>query len=158
INRVQPSLIRVEADEATYNLHVMLRVEIEIAMLGGAVAVSNLPELWNEKMKEYLGIVPPNAGSGILQDIHLFIGLMGYFPTYTIGNLISAQLWEKFLAVEPDRDELVRRGDFSRLLAWLRQEIHQHGRSHDPQELVERVTGSRIDPAAYLRYLERKLQ
>jgi len=158
INRVQPSLIRVEADEATYNLHVMLRVEMEIAMLGGALSVNDLPRLWNEKMRDYLGIVPPDARRGILQDIHWSIGLMGYFATYTLGNVISAQLWERFSSVEPRRDEQLRRGDFSSLLAWLRREIHQHGRRYEPQALVERVTGSRIDPLPYLRYLERKVE
>jgi len=158
INRVQPSFVRVEADEATYNLHVMLRVEMEIAMLGGAVAVNDLPQLWNGKMQEYLGIMPPNASLGILQDIHWSIGLMGYFATYTIGNVISAQLWEKFLSVQPDRDQLIHDGDFSSLLAWLRQEIHQHGRRYEPQDLVERVTGSRIDPLPYLRHLERNVE
>ncbi len=157
INRVQPSLIRVEADEATYNLHVMLRVEMEIAMLEGAAAVADLPDLWNQKMHDYLGITPPDAGTGILQDIHWSIGLMGYFATYTIGNVISAQLWERFLLVEPDRDLLIRRGEFRPLLAWLRREIHQHGRRYDPQDLVERVTGSRLDPQPYLRYLETKI-
>jgi carboxypeptidase Taq len=158
VNRVQPSLIRVEADEATYNLHVMLRVEMEIAMLEGAAPVDALPDLWNQKMRDYLGITPPDAGVGILQDIHWSIGLMGYFATYTLGNVISAQLWERFLSVEPDRDALVRRGEFAPLLAWLRREIHQHGRRYDPQDLVERVTGSRIDPQAYLRYLESKVE
>jgi carboxypeptidase Taq len=156
INRVEPSVIRVEADEATYNLHVMVRVEIEIAMLDGAVAISDLPGMWNEKMRESLGVAPPDASSGILQDIHWSIGLMGYFATYTIGNVISAQLWERFLAVEPGRDDLVRRGDFSPLLAWLKREIHQHGRRYEPQDLVQRVTGTRIDPQPYLRYLEGK--
>ena len=156
INRVQPSLIRVEADEATYNLHVMLRVEMEIAMLGGEVAVNDLPELWNEQMREYLGIVPENAAQGILQDVHWADGLVGYFATYTLGNLISVQLWDAFQSVEPSRDDLMRHGDFSPLLSWLRREIHQHGRRYMPQDLVRRVTGSGIDPEPYLQYLERK--
>ena len=156
INRVQPSLIRVEADEATYNLHVMLRVEMEIAMLGGDVAVHDLPDLWNEKMREYLGIVPENAAQGILQDVHWSDGLVGYFPTYTLGNLISAQLWDTFGSVEPSRDDLMRQGDFTPLLSWLRREIHQHGRRYTPQELVRRVTGSSINAEPYLQYLERK--
>jgi carboxypeptidase Taq len=156
INKVQPSLIRVEADEATYNLHVMLRVEMEIAMLSGDVAVGDLPDLWNSRMKEYLGIVPEDAASGILQDIHWSICLLGYFATYTIGNVISVQLWEKFQTVEPTRDDQIRRGDFAPLRSWLREVIHQHGRRFEPQELVERVTGSRIDPGPYLRYLETK--
>src|SRR5206468_3496014 len=104
------------------------------------VGTNDLPELWNRKMNEYLGIMPSQASDGILQDIHWSVGLIGYFGTYTIGNVVSAQLWEKFLSVVPDRDDLMRRGDFSPLLAWLRREIHQHGRRYDPQVLVERVT------------------
>jgi carboxypeptidase Taq len=154
---LRPSLIRVEADEATYNLHVMLRVEIEIDLVTGAVAIADLPDLWNRKMQEYLGVVPPDVSSGVLQDIHWSIGLMGYFATYSLGNVISAQVWNKFLSVEPERDELTRRGDFGPLRAWLRREIYQHGRRYDPLDLVERVTGSRIDPEPYLRYLERKV-
>jgi carboxypeptidase Taq len=154
VNRVQPSLIRVEADAVSYNLHVMLRVEMEIAMLEGSVPVDDLPALWNEKMHDYLGIVPQDAASGILQDIHWSIGLMGYFATYTLGNVISAQLWDAFLAAEPSRDDLMRRGDFAPLLAWLRREIHQHGRRFEPQELVRRATGAPVDPEPYLRLLE----
>jgi carboxypeptidase Taq len=158
INRVRPSYIRVEADEATYNLHVMLRVEMELAMLAGSVTIDDLPALWNTKMREYLGIMPPDAAKGVLQDIHWSIGLMGYFATYTLGNVISVQLWEKFLEVEPSRDELMRRGDFGPLHEWLRHEIYQHGRRFEPQDLLQRVTGSRIDPQPYLRYLERKAE
>jgi carboxypeptidase Taq len=157
INRVQPSFIRVDADEATYNLHVMLRVEIEIAMLEETLSANDLPELWNAKMREYVGVEPPDARQGILQDMHWAIGLIGYFPTYTIGNVISAQLWETFLAVEPRRDELIQRGDFSALLAWLRRELHQHGRRFEPPDLLERITGRGIDPQPYLRYLEAKV-
>ena len=156
INRVRPSLIRVEADEATYNLHVMLRVELEIGLLEGAIAVRDLPDAWRTRMKEYLGLTPPDDATGVLQDIHWSAGLLGYFATYTLGNIIAAQLWETFERAHPDRDEQIRRGDFSSLLAWLRQEVHQHGRKYQSQELVQRVTGSRIDPAPYLRYLETK--
>ena len=134
----------------------MLRVEMEIAMLSGEVAIADLPDLWSAKMQDYLGVVPDDAASGILQDMHWSICLLGYFATYTLGNLISVQLWEKFLAVEPTRDEQIRRGDFSSLRKWLQDVIHQHGRRYQPQELVERVTGSRIDAAPYLRYLEGK--
>ena len=156
INKVQPSLIRVEADEATYNLHVMLRVEMEIAMVEGTVAVRDLPDLWNAKMRDYLGLTPPDAARGVLQDIHWSAGLFGYFATYTLGNLIAAQLWERFERVNPGRDAAIRRGDFSPLLSWLRTELHQHGRAYLPQELVTRICGSSIDPAPYLRYLEAK--
>jgi carboxypeptidase Taq len=156
INKVERSLIRVESDEATYNLHVMLRVEMEIEMLTGNVDTRDLPDLWNERMREYLDLVPDSDRTGILQDIHWSIGAVGYFATYTLGNLISAQLWERFGRDNPDRDEQIRRGDFSALLAWLRTNVHCYGRKFEPQELVERVTGSRIDPEPYLRYLETK--
>jgi carboxypeptidase Taq len=156
INKVQPSLIRVEADEATYNLHVMLRVELEIALVEGAVAVRHLPELWNARMQEYLGLTPPDAARGVLQDIHWSAGLFGYFATYTLGNLIAAQLWAQFARVHPQRDEDLRRGEFRPLLEWLRANLHQHGRAFKPQELVERICGSKIDAAPYLEYLEGK--
>jgi carboxypeptidase Taq len=156
INKVQRSPVRVESDEATYNLHIMLRVEMEIAMLTGDVRADDLPESWNTRMREYLGLVPENDAKGILQDIHWSIGAMGYFATYTLGNLISAQLWDAFGRANAERDEQIRRGDFSALLSWLRTNIHRYGRKYEPQELVERVTGSRIDPEPYLRYLEGK--
>lgn len=156
INKVERSLIRVEADEATYNLHVMLRVELEIALVEGGIAVEDLPEAWNSRMQEYLGITPPNDASGVLQDIHWSAGLLGYFATYTLGNLIAAQLWDKFQAIDPARDDQIRRGDFSALRSWLGSEIHQYGRMYQPRELVKRVTGSSIDPEPYLRYLESK--
>jgi carboxypeptidase Taq len=156
VNRVQPSLIRVEADEATYNLHVMLRVELEIAMLEGSVTVADLPEAWRARMQEYLGVTPESDAMGVLQDIHWSAGLFGYFATYTLGNLIAAQLWETFLRVNPSRDSEVRAGDFAPLLQWLRTNLHQYGRMFEPQELVTRVTGSKIDPAPYLRYLTTK--
>ncbi len=156
INKVEPSFIRVEADEATYNLHIMLRLELEIAMLEGSIAIKDLPEIWNTKMQEYLGVVPPNDAKGVLQDIHWSGGMLGYFSTYALGNLISAQLWEKFKSINPDLDDQIRRGDFSALLSWLRVKIHQYGRKYEPQELVQRVTKSKIDPEPYVRYLKTK--
>ena len=156
INKVQRSLIRVESDEATYNLHIMLRVEMEIAMLAGDVDARDLPDLWNTRMQDYLGLTPDNDAQGILQDIHWSIGAIGYFATYTLGNLISAQLWNAFGAQNADRDGQITRGEFAPLLGWLRTNIHQYGRKYKPQELVQRVTGSPIDPEPYLQYLETK--
>jgi carboxypeptidase Taq len=156
INRVAPSAIRVEADEATYNLHVMLRVDLEIALIENAIPVKDVPDLWRARMREYLGIVPSDDAAGVLQDIHWSAGLFGYFATYTLGNLIAAQLWEAFEREHPRFDERMRAGDFAPLLSWLRARLHRHGRKYEPQELVERATGSRIDPGPYLRYLERK--
>jgi len=156
INRVAPSLIRVNADEATYNLHVMLRLELEIGMIEGGIAVSDLPAIWNAKMEEYLGMTPPNDAMGVLQDVHWSGGSLGYFATYALGNLIAAQLWEKINGDIPALDEQLRRGNFAALLAWLREKIHCHGRKFNPQELVMQVTGAPIDPAPYIRYLQRK--
>lgn len=156
INKVERSLIRVEADEATYNLHIMLRLELEIAMIEKKVAVKDLPEAWNARMKDYLGIVPPHDADGVLQDIHWSGGMLGYFSTYALGNLISAQLWEKLESSIPNIDEQIRSGDFSGLLSWLRVKIHQYGRKYEPQELVRHITGSSIDPAPYVRYLKSK--
>ena len=136
INRVKPSLIRTEADEATYNLHVMLRMEIEIALLEGTLAVKDLPEAWNSRMKDYLGVTPPDDAHGVLQDVHWSYGEMGYFPTYALGNLISAQLWESIHAENPDIEKLIEAGEFDALLGWLREKIHHHGRKFAPQELV----------------------
>ena len=156
INKVEPSLIRVEADEATYNLHIMLRLELEIAMMEGSLAAKDLPDAWNSRMEDYLGILPPNDAQGVLQDVHWSGGMIGYFSTYALGNLISVQLWEVINRDIPDLEEQIRTGKFEALLGWLRQNIHRHGSMFEPQELVQRVTGSKIDPAPYVRYLNVK--
>jgi carboxypeptidase Taq len=156
INRVQPSFIRVESDEATYNLHIMLRMELEIAMVEGSLEAKHLPEKWNTTFKEYLGLTPPNDALGVLQDVHWSAGLMGYFPTYALGNLVSVQLWEKINADIPNLEDQIATGKFDTLLGWLRQNIHRHGAKFEPQKLVQQVTGSKIDPQPYLRYLRSK--
>jgi carboxypeptidase Taq len=156
INKVEPSLIRVEADEATYNLHIMLRLELEIALLEGSLQVADLPAAWNERFEAYLGLTPPNDAQGVLQDIHWSAGLFGYFPTYALGNLVSVQMWETLQRDLPDLDDQIARGEFADLLGWLRENVHQYGAKYEPQELVQRVTGSKIDPAPYLRYLNQK--
>jgi carboxypeptidase Taq len=156
INKVQPSFIRVNADEATYNMHIMLRLELEIAMVEGKVAVKDLPELWNTKMQEYLGVTPPNDARGVLQDVHWSYGAIGYFSTYALGNLVSAQLWEKINQDIPDLEDQIRKGKFDALLSWLREKIHVFGHKYDPQDLVQKVTGSKINSAPYVRYLTEK--
>ena len=156
INKVKPSLIRVEADEATYNLHVMLRLEIEIALIEGSLEVKDLPEAWEDGMRKYLGMIPPNDSQGVLQDVHWSSGYIGYFPTYTLGNLIAAQLWECVNQDIPDLPDQIQRGVFADLTGWMREKIHRHGRKFEPQELVQRVTGSKIDPGPYIRYLKTK--
>lgn len=156
VNKVEPSLIRVEADEATYNLHIMLRLELEIALMERQVEVSDLPAAWNARVEEYLGVTPPTDREGVLQDVHWSAGLFGYFSTYALGNLISAQLWEKINQDIPDLPEQIRSGEFSSLLEWLRTNIHSHGAKFEPQELVKRVTGSQIDSVPYMAYLRKK--
>lgn len=156
INKVQPSFIRVEADEATYNLHIMLRLELEIALMEGSLAVKDLPEAWNTRMQETLGLTPPSHALGVLQDVHWSSGLIGYFPTYALGNLVSAQLWEAVQREIPDLESLMEHGEFSPLLSWLREKIHRHGTKYEPQTLIQQVTGSKIDPQPYMRYLEGK--
>jgi carboxypeptidase Taq len=156
INKVQPSFIRVEADEATYNLHIMLRLELEIALVEGTLAVRDLPEAWDQRMQDYLGVTPPTQAQGVLQDIHWSIGLMGYFSTYALGNLVAAQLWERINQDIPDLADQFRQAEFGALLGWLRDNIHRHGAKFEPQELVQQVTGSKINPAPYLRYLRTK--
>jgi carboxypeptidase Taq len=156
INRAEASPVRVEADEVTYNLHVMLRFEIENEMLEGNVDLKDLPDLWNTKMAESLGIVPENDSLGVLQDIHWSWGMIGYFPTYTLGTLVSAQLWETALEAIPEIPARMEEGDFSPLLEWLRANIHRHGSRYVPAELVKRVTGSDLDAGPFLRYLTTK--
>ena len=156
INKVEPSLIRVEADEATYNLHVMLRLELEIDLMEGKLAVSDLPEAWNARMQDYLGVVPPSDAQGVLQDVHWSAGYLGYFSTYALGNLISNQLWEKIKEDIPDLSGQVQAGNFADLLSWLQKNIHRHGKKFKPQDLVKKVVGTTISPEPYLKYLNEK--
>jgi carboxypeptidase Taq len=153
---VEPSLIRVEADEATYNLHIMLRLEMEIALMEKRLEVKDLPEAWKKYMKDYLGITPPNDTKGVLQDVHWSSGMIGYFSTYALGNLISAQLWERINTDITDLSDQIRKGQFSALLDWLRRNVHRHGAKFESQELIQRITSSRIDPTPYVRYLKQK--
>ncbi|NIS83445.1 MAG: carboxypeptidase M32 [Anaerolineales bacterium] len=156
INKVEPSLIRVEADEATYNLHIMLRFEIELGLMEKTVEMGNLPDLWNSKMEEYLGLKPPNDALGILQDVHWSAGMIGYFPTYALGNLIASQLWEKIEEDIPDITQKIEAAQFDALLEWLRENIHQHGAKFEPMELLQRITGEGLSAEPYLRYLQNK--
>jgi carboxypeptidase Taq len=157
LNKVQPSLRRVDADELTYCLHIILRFELERDMLSGAVSLKDLPEAFDAKMRDYLGLQPPDVSRGVLQDVHWSDMSFGYFPTYALGNVVSVQLWEKAAADIGDLDEQFERGEFGPLREWLGEHVHRHGRAFAPQELLQRVTGSPIDAAPYLRYLERKL-
>lgn len=156
INRVEPSYIRVEADEATYNLHIMLRLEIEIGLMEGTIEVADLPEIWNTRMEEYLGITPPDDAQGVLQDIHWSGGMIGYFPTYALGNLASVQLWDKMLEENPNVPDEIARGEFDTILGWMREHVHQYGSKYEPQEIMIKATGSKITPEPYVQYLRDK--
>ncbi len=156
INRVTPSLIRVEADEITYNLHIMLRVELEAALLDGSLAVRDLPEAWNTKMQEFLGITPPDVARGVLQDIHWSAGYFGSFPTYTVGNVMAAQFFEAARTQQPSLERSLELGDYTPLREFLTEHIYQHGRRFSPHELLERATGRGLDAKPYLDYLEKK--
>jgi carboxypeptidase Taq len=155
-NRVDPSLIRVDADEVTYNLHIILRFELERSLVAGQIDTGDLPEIWKAKMAEYLGVTPPTDAEGVMQDIHWAAGLIGYFPSYTIGNVASAQLFEAARRASPDLLDQIRRGEFAPLLGWLREHVHAHGRKFFPQALLTRATGSGLTPEPYLRYLREK--
>ena len=156
VNKVAPSFIRTEADEATYNLHIMLRMELEIAMLDGKLDTRDLPEAWNERMRAYLGVVPPTDTLGCLQDVHWSGGMLGYFPTYALGNLISAQWWYKLREDLPNTDDQIRQGKFAEVLAWLVKNVHHASSRYDTQDLLLRVTGERLNPDHYVRYLNDK--
>jgi carboxypeptidase Taq len=156
INRVATSPVRVEADEVTYNLHIILRYEMENDLLEGRLSVAEAPEAWNAKMQEYLGLTPSTDKEGILQDVHWSIGAMGYFPTYSLGNIISVQIWQAALSAMPSIPADIAEGRFGALLGWLREHIHRHGRKFTPRELIQRATGSPLSTAPYIQYLQTK--
>jgi carboxypeptidase Taq len=156
VNRVEPSLIRVEADEVTYNLHILLRFELENEMLEGKVKIADMPEAWNAKMETYLGVVPPDDARGVLQDIHWSGGTLGYFPTYSLGNLMSVQFFDRAKVDIPSLPDQIAAGKFDELLGWLRENIHRHGRKYTPVELVRRVTGNDLTASNYIAYIKAK--
>lgn len=156
VNYVEPSLVRVESDEVTYNLHILVRFELELAMVAGDLVPADLPGAWNDKMKQYLGMTPPSDADGCLQDIHWSWGAVGYFPTYSLGNLWSAQLMSAYERAHPAVWEDVRRGDFAPLLGWLRENVHQYGFLKSAQETVEAVTGAPLKVVPFLDYLRSK--
>jgi carboxypeptidase Taq len=157
VNDVSPGLIRIEADEASYNLHIILRFELEQQIMAGKVDLRELPEVWNAKMKAYLGLDVPDDAHGVLQDVHWSRGGFGYFPTYSLGNVMSVQIWERMREDVSDVEEQMARGEFSAIREWLRAHLHVHGRKFLPAETLERVVGGPIDPDPYLRYIQGKL-
>ena len=156
LNIIEPSFIRVEADEVTYNLHIMLRFDMERAMLGGELACEDLPGEWNKRMKSDFGLDVPEDRVGCLQDVHWSMGAMGYFPTYTFGNLYAAQFWEAMGKDIPDRDAQMARGEFGAILAWLRKNIHNPGRMYTAEALCKKVTGEELSSDALMRHLDAK--
>jgi carboxypeptidase Taq len=157
VNAVRPGLIRVDADEATYSLHIVLRFELEVALLQGDLAVADVPAAWSDGMRELLGVEVPDDARGALQDIHWAFGELGYFPTYALGNVAAAQFWDAARAALPDLDGHLERGDVAPLRTWLAEHVHRHGRRLDPPELLRRVTGASYDPAPLLDHLRAKL-
>jgi carboxypeptidase Taq len=158
INKIQPSLIRVDADEVTYNLHVILRFELEHELIGGELVARELPDAFDAKMEEYLGQRPPSVSRGVIQDMHWADGMFGYFPTYSLGNVISVQLWERAQSEIPDLDALIECGQFAPLRDWLGERLHRFGRLFPPREIMRRATGAEIDPGPYVAYLRRKTE
>jgi carboxypeptidase Taq len=156
INIVKPSYIRIHADEVTYSLHVIIRFEIEKSLIEGTMKVKDLPEVWGEKMREYLGIVPRSDAEGCLQDIHWSMGAMGYFPTYTLGNIYAAQLFSTFAKDHPDWEEKVGSGELHFIRQWMQEKIHRWGRRYTPTELIRHATGSGLSELPYIAYLEKK--
>ena len=156
VNKVQPSLIRIQADEVTYGMHVILRFELEQELLAGSFGLRELPERWNQKMWDYLGVEVPDDTHGVLQDIHWAGGLLGYFATYLLGTVMSVQIWEAAERDIPDLEERIGQGEFAPLREWLGENVHALGRKFPPQETLRRATGSTLDAKPYLAYLRRK--
>ncbi len=157
VNRVSPSFIRVEADEATYGLHVILRFELEQELISGTLAIKDLPEAWNARFKEYLGLDVTDDALGVLQDVHWSFGAIGYFPTYALGNLVAGQLWDRAQSDIPELDDKLAAGELGDLREWLREHIHRHGSKFSTNELLERVVGAPIAVGPFVAYLKQKL-
>ena len=158
VNNVKPSLIRVEADEVTYNFHIMLRTEIEMGLLDSSISVNDLPDVWNTKMNDYLGVTPPTDSEGVLQDIHWSHGHIGTFPTYALGNVMAAQFYNAACQQTPQLESALRSGDYAPLRAWLTEHIYQHGRAFTPAELLKRSTGQTLSAAPFVAYLKEKFE
>ena len=155
VNLVRPGLIRVAADEISYHLHIVLRYELEVALISGSLGVRDLSEAWNERSASLIGATPTSDREGVLQDVHWSLGMFGYFPTYTLGSLYAAQLAEAYAREHPLEDE-IRRGEFGGLLAWLRTDIHRVGQRFSAEEIMDKATGKGLDTGAFFRHLEAK--
>ncbi len=157
VNKIEPTFIRVDADQVTYNMHVILRFELEQEIVTEAIALADVPEAWNAKIKEYLGIDVPDDRRGVLQDVHWSGGGLGYFPTYSLGNVMSLQIWQRVRDAIPNLDEQFEQGEFGPLREWLRDNLHRYGRKFTPQETLQRVAGAPLDAGPYLGYLRDKV-
>ncbi len=157
VNAVQPSTIRIEADETTYGLHIVLRFELERLLLAGDLDVAELPEAWNARMREYLGVEVPSSAEGVMQDVHWAAGLVGYFPTYAIGNLIAAQLWTALRADIPEVEEQLAAAQLQQVREWLREHVHRHGSRYSDSELLAQVVGGPVEVTPLIDYLKAKL-
>ena len=158
VNTIKPSLIRVEADEATYNLHIIIRFDLERQLMDGTLLVKDLPEAWNDRYESDLGVRPASDSEGVLQDVHWSAGLIGYFPTYALGNLAAAQLFDAAKRQIGELEPMFSRGQFEPLLLWLREHVHSLGRSYSGGQLIERATGRALSADALLTYLREKLE
>jgi len=156
VNMIEPSLIRIESDEIHYPLHVILRFELELGLIDGTINVDDLPELWNEKMKDLIGVVPDSDKDGILQDSHWGLGYFGYFPTYAIGSIYASQLHKALRKDFPDIDKDIQNGDFSRIREWLKEKIFVYGRTRTAEDIIKNVTGEGLNPKVYVDYLRNK--
>jgi carboxypeptidase Taq len=156
LNIVKPSFIRIEADEVTYGMHVILRFELEKALIEGSLNVRDIPEAWNAKMQELLGITPSTNSEGCLQDIHWSMGSFGYFPTYTLGNLYAAHLFTGFEKDHPDWQKVIATGELGFIKSWLNKSVHQYGRQYTSKELLKKATGKAFSADAYVNYITKK--
>lgn len=157
INKVEPSLIRIDADELTYSLHIIIRYEIEKMLINGEVNFDELPQIWADKYTEYLGVTPETYAKGVLQDVHWSGGMIGYFPSYALGNLYGTQmLYKGMLRDLPDYYELIREGKVEQITQWLAENVHSHGGTYEPKVLIEKITGEPLSAKYFLQYLEEK--
>jgi len=156
VNLVEPSLIRIEADEVSYSLHIVLRFDLEKKLISGSLDPTELPAAWREKMKEFLGVEPETDAQGVLQDVHWSMGAFGYFPSYALGNLYGLQFWEKLSSEIPSLEEIIAAGDFAPIRAWLRDTVYVCGCRQEPQELIRTVTGKSLSAEPFLAYIESK--
>ena len=156
MNYVEPSLIRTEADELTYGLHIIIRYEIEKELINGRIKVNDLKELWNKKYKEYLGVEPKNDTEGILQDMHWSDGSFGYFPSYALGNLYGAQFLNTLIKEKPNMFNDLKEGNFTEINKWLKDKIHKNGALYTPNEIIKNITGEELNPKYFIKYLKNK--